>query len=293
MQLVKATWLAVLGLSALVNAQRRVVFFGDSLTDNGNGIFKLSGGLFPPFPYYKGRFSDGPTWAEYFANSSASIKEVYNYAHGAATTDNKVSPSWKFIDDIKLYSGGAITTGVNTPGVAQQIDTFFADPVASKFNPHQTIFSVFAGFNDYSNIASQGVVVTPTQVATAVMASVQRLAKAGARFIIVWKLTNTSDPFKAHNTVLESLIADFKSKKENCKVRLSVLSYQDYLNLLAVDPNVIKDADHGACLNVTAQTLCGNSTEYQTFDGQHPTRYGHTVLGKYAIENAWDDFFGF
>ncbi|KAI8800240.1 GDSL lipase/esterase [Cladochytrium replicatum] len=288
--LVKATLFAVLGLSGLVNAQSRVVFFGDSLTDNGNGIFKLSGGIFPPFPYYKGRFSDGPTWAEYFANSSASIKDVYNYAHGSATTDNNVSPSKRFVDELKLYSGGVITNGVNNPGVAQQLDIFFADPVASKFNPRQTIFHVFAGFNDYSNIVSQGVVVTPTQVATAVMASVQRLAKAGARFIVVWKLTNTADPYKSHNAILDSLIADFRSKKENCKVRLSVLMYQDYLDLLAKDPNVINP---GFCLDRTAQTLCANSTQFATFDGLHPTRYGHTVLAKYAIENVRDDFFGF
>ncbi|KAI8800242.1 hypothetical protein BJ742DRAFT_842328 [Cladochytrium replicatum] len=290
MQLVKATCLAFLGLSALVNAQSKVVFFGDSVTDNGNGIFKLSGGIFPPFPYYKGRFSDGPTWAEYFANSSASITEVYNYAYGAASTDNNLSPSWKWVDEIKLYSGGAITTGVNTPGVAQQIDTFFADPIASKFDPNQTIFSVFAGVNDYSNILSQGVIVTPIQVAASVMASVQRLAKAGARFIIVWKLTNTEEPFLSHNAVLDSLIAEFKSKDENRDVKLSVLSLQDLLDLLVADPNVIKDAEHTACFSLTAQTLCGNSTQYQTFDGQHPTRYGHSVLGKYAIERAKVDF---
>ncbi|MGB5596154.1 MAG: SGNH/GDSL hydrolase family protein, partial [Crocosphaera sp.] len=44
----------------------QIFIFGDSLSDGGN-FFNISGG-FPPEPFYiDGRFSNGPTWAEYLA----------------------------------------------------------------------------------------------------------------------------------------------------------------------------------------------------------------------------------
>ena len=42
----------------------QIVFFGDSLSDNGN-LYKLFYKILPKSPpYYNGRFSNGPTWAE-------------------------------------------------------------------------------------------------------------------------------------------------------------------------------------------------------------------------------------
>lgn len=54
---------AVSGEAAFSN----VFFFGDSLSDTGNG-YTASGGTFPPSPYQDGRFSDGPLWVEYLAS---------------------------------------------------------------------------------------------------------------------------------------------------------------------------------------------------------------------------------
>lgn len=45
-----------------------IFFFGDSLSDAGN-VGKLTGGLYPNSPYTPGRFSNGPVWSEYFAQS--------------------------------------------------------------------------------------------------------------------------------------------------------------------------------------------------------------------------------
>jgi hypothetical protein len=43
----------------------RLVMFGDSLSDNGN-LFRFTGEPAPP--YWEGRFSNGPTYAEQLAN---------------------------------------------------------------------------------------------------------------------------------------------------------------------------------------------------------------------------------
>jgi phospholipase/lecithinase/hemolysin len=61
-----------------------LVFFGDSLTDNGN-LFKLTQGTLPDTPWWKGRFSNGPTYAEQLPGLlGVSASHVQNYAYGGA-----------------------------------------------------------------------------------------------------------------------------------------------------------------------------------------------------------------
>lgn len=59
--------------------------FGDSLTDPGN-LFALTGGAAPPSPpYFAGRFSNGPVWAEAVAGGFAGRGlAAGNFAHGGA-----------------------------------------------------------------------------------------------------------------------------------------------------------------------------------------------------------------
>ena len=60
--------LAALAASAGAQAYSNLYIFGDSLSDTGN-IFALTGGATPAAPYFAGRFSDGPVWAETLATS--------------------------------------------------------------------------------------------------------------------------------------------------------------------------------------------------------------------------------
>jgi phospholipase/lecithinase/hemolysin len=64
-----ALWLAILSLRVssvygfnLQNVQHLVVF-GDSLSDNGNSLALFQ---VPPFPYFYGRWTNGPNWVDYF-----------------------------------------------------------------------------------------------------------------------------------------------------------------------------------------------------------------------------------
>jgi thermolabile hemolysin len=53
------------------------------MLDDGNGVYKLSDGTFPPPPYFEGRFSNGPVWVEYLSKKLG-LASV-NYAAGGAT----------------------------------------------------------------------------------------------------------------------------------------------------------------------------------------------------------------
>lgn len=72
-----------------------IIVFGDSLSDNGNGTFKLTNRTWPADPaYYNGRFANGPTWVEYVARAVLPFKKrvldagLYDEAYGGATLDN-------------------------------------------------------------------------------------------------------------------------------------------------------------------------------------------------------------
>ena len=58
-----------------------VIAYGDSLSDNGN-LYAATG--YPPYPYWNGRFSNGPVTVEYLANSLHS--PLLDFAWGGATT---------------------------------------------------------------------------------------------------------------------------------------------------------------------------------------------------------------
>src|ERR1051325_6177463 len=63
---------------------KRLIVFGDSLSDNGN-LFALSGNTYPPPPYYLGRFSNGPVWVEDLAERLG--VPLDDFAVGGANTD--------------------------------------------------------------------------------------------------------------------------------------------------------------------------------------------------------------
>ena len=51
------------GYASDLSKFRRLVVFGDSLSDNGNSLFLFS---LPQPLYYSGRWSNGPNWVDYF-----------------------------------------------------------------------------------------------------------------------------------------------------------------------------------------------------------------------------------
>jgi phospholipase/lecithinase/hemolysin len=63
----------LISLPATAVAFSKIYAFGDSLSDTGNVnqiVQTVTGGTasFPPLPYYNGRFSNGPIWAEKLAD---------------------------------------------------------------------------------------------------------------------------------------------------------------------------------------------------------------------------------
>ncbi len=81
---------------------KQLVILGDSLSDNGN-FYSATFKLIPKQPYYAGRFSNGPTWAENVAATLFAkhhLEQAVNMAYGGATA----KPSRNDLDwQVKAY----------------------------------------------------------------------------------------------------------------------------------------------------------------------------------------------
>ena len=126
-----------------------VVIFGDSLSDDGN-IPKRYNVDFPQAPYWMGRFSNGPTYAEDFPRILGIPQDkTFNYAVGGARTNHKnsVYQSWasgRTPPPPKNYQN------LKNTGVMTQIDTYIKNPQTP--SGKSTLFTIFAGPNNYLDL---------------------------------------------------------------------------------------------------------------------------------------------
>ena len=111
------------------NAFSQVVAFGDSLSDNGN-IYAATGNLFPPAPYFNGRFSNGPVWVETLAGSLG--VGLTDYAVGGATTGTVNT------------NNNVLGIGDTYDGMSQQFAAYLGGPVDTG-----ALHTVFGGANDF------------------------------------------------------------------------------------------------------------------------------------------------
>ena len=117
---------------------KQIIFFGDSLTDNGN-LYKHDFKIMPKDPpYYQGRFSNGPTWAEHLGN--------YYYARYNINYD--------------IYAVGGATVVLCNPlkgclplTLKAEIDDYFFHTAAK--DRANTLFIIWIGANDYISETKQ------------------------------------------------------------------------------------------------------------------------------------------
>lgn len=149
---------------------KQVVFFGDSLTDNGNlynGLFKI---MPKSPPYYQGRFANGPAWSDYLGKfySDKYHASYLNYAVGGATTILR-SPFDGFLPyDLREETDKYIT------------DYLFTDKSHS-------LFIIWMGANDYLNGQSD-VNKSTTDVVNETVSVIQNLMFFGANQFVVLNL---------------------------------------------------------------------------------------------------------
>lgn len=204
-----------------VTSYKQFVFFGDSLSDNGN-LFRLDLGFFPKSPpYFKGRFSNGYVWSDLLAQQTDNIP-VLNYAVGGQTAILHFPDS---------YLPLSLESSVNSYLVQN-----------SKIPHKDTLFFIWIGANDYipdtikddENFLNHVNNLTD-QVIEHIEANIEKIMSYGALNFILINLPDISQtPFgstaetryllkaltEQHNFKLLQLISKLKTTHPDANVQL-------------------------------------------------------------------------
>lgn len=160
-----------------VSAQtiKEMVFFGDSLTDNGN-LYRATYKIMPKSPpYYLGRFSNGPVWAEILGDYYKAKFDInYSiYAIGGATTTPR-----------------RVRDGALPYHLKKEIDKYLSEtdfPQRSK-----TLFFMWIGGNDYMTEKKQSSDALVTEVVNEITSQIRTLITNGGRNFILIDLPDFS-----------------------------------------------------------------------------------------------------
>ena len=249
----------------------QVVVFGDSLSDSGNVFIKTSGYQPPDPPYWQGRFSNGPTWVELWAeriglSAAPSLADGSNYAFGGAETgDDPVLFISNMGTQLATYLDG------NTPSGSE-------------------MFVLWGGANDYFNGQRD-----PLVPADNIAGLITTLHGAGAeRFLVPNMPPLGQTPMyrgTAEEQTADSFVAGFNAELSG---RLALLRSE--LGVSIVEPDVHglfmdflanpdRYADSYGITNFTDPAfdedmgiIVEQPDQYVFWDDVHPTRIAHRAI---------------
>lgn len=213
---------------------KRIVIFGDSLSDNGN--LKEFTHYLPSDPYFKGRFSNGLVWGDYF--SITTQIPILNFAYGGSKSKSEINkPMYKLVSYLKSGVRNLITGGM-TDYVNKYLKNYLnGNSFKGNYNiqsPEETLFVIWIGGNDYLEIMNSQTEYTKIidndshkfseGVVNNIINSVYQLQYAGAKHILVLSLPNIGmTPEAILNDNYNFSSGKFK-KKEDVYYRLSEIT---------------------------------------------------------------------
>ncbi|MFZ2314527.1 MAG: SGNH/GDSL hydrolase family protein [Gammaproteobacteria bacterium] len=274
---------------------QQLVIFGDSLSDNGN-FYSATFKFVPKQPYYAGRFSNGPTWAE---DVSAALSKDHSTL------------------SLNMAYGGA-TAKPSRNDLAWQVSAFLNKHNVE--NKDGCLFVIWIGSNDY--LPAKGNTNTETnEVIASIKKQVDILVEHGAKHFLIIGLPDLG------KTPLAKLVGLRYQTKIHA---LSVMHNQKLLTMMAAektthpnidfisfDPNplfaeavrhpqlfgiknsqdacfegdtfmyaVLSDKSYGKInlpINHDAVIVCKNQDEHLFWDHVHPTRVVHKRIAEAVL----------
>jgi outer membrane lipase/esterase len=253
--------------------------FGDSYCDVGN-VFIATKGEQPAFPYYSGRFSNGPIWVD----------------HIAGYLGLPLKPS--LVGGTDYAVGGAFVTapqntpqGMIIPSVPQQVLLYLSQH-GGKADPNALYF-LEGGGNDIANTSTGSPDALGYQIALGLATSELLLRQAGARHFIIPNLFNIGLlPVAADHVAFATAATAAANAWLN-----KLLFFEEFLptvRIIRVDVNslmnaIIKGSTHFNFTDVTnpclTPALCADPDHTLFWDTFHPTAFGHSFFAV-AIENT-------
>ncbi len=235
-----------------------VVFFGDSLTDNGN-LYKVVKLPKSP-PYFAGRFSNGLTWAD-------NLGDYYFHKYGTSTSNYAVG--WSATAILHNPFDGYLPYDISAEVTSYLKDTFLLDR-------SNTLFIIWIGANDYLSDAPK-IDKATTDVVNATSSAITRLIRHGGKKFLVLNLPDLAATPYAQTVT-------YKDNLHN----LSVMHNQKLLDKI----NELKTAYPNAeftLLDVftTVNDILQNPEKYNQQYNKHLTNTNEACwTGGYTLKNA-------
>ncbi|NEO70534.1 SGNH/GDSL hydrolase family protein [Moorena sp. SIO3H5] len=301
--------------------------FGDSLSDSGNAfnISKAANRVDPTIPiipqsppYFEGRFSNGPIWVDYLADSlEIDLKPSTDLS--LVSPDSPILAPFTITPDgprVSFFFNGATTNqsvnfafgGAETgfsgigefgeflPGLLTQVAGFTNDLIVSdQMADPNALYILWSGATDYLNIDPPN----PTQVVGNIETALNSLYNFGARNFLVLNLpdlgkipqslsldsvlsTGLTDLTEQHNSVLDSSLNVLSQSLPDINL-ISVDQYDLFDQILANPGNFGFSNVTETCLDQATFIACSNPDEFFFWDPSHPTTAGHQILAESAL----------
>jgi len=241
---------------ASAGAFTAVIAYGDSLSDNGN-LFAATG--YPPYPYWDGRFSNGPVTVEYLANSLHS--PLIDFAWGGATTGLG-----------NIADGGTQTQMNALPGMIPEV---LGTPNSVWAIAPTSLFLVWGGPNDFFQSPTGSV-----QIAVGDMLwIIGKIQAAGGQHILVPGMPDlglTPAHYGDPNATAFSLAFN-SALLASLPSGATYFDTFGFMHQVAGNPGAYGFTDvTDACFN--GASVCSNPDQYLFWDGVHPTTAADTIL---------------
>lgn len=182
---------------------KQIVFFGDSLSDNGNlhRLIKLPQSP----PYYLGRFTNGTTWAEDLGKHfyDKYTIGVINYCYGGATTILHNPKTDPFIAPTTLEA---------------ELYSYYAHSL--RVDKSQVLYVFWIGANDYLYEKADIDTLTDSVVNKMAWAMTSLISKGANKFLILNLPDLATTPYAKASQLTDRLhrISEMHNKKLNDKI---------------------------------------------------------------------------
>jgi phospholipase/lecithinase/hemolysin len=268
---------------------QKIVFFGDSLTDDGN----LPAPVQPKAPYVGGRFTNGPVYAEVLARELGVASDNYALGGAEASTDSGDDTGQRFLN------------------LSTQVDTFLAKQsvfTLAGFGAHVgagTAASILIGGNDIINERPETRAEASdlaNRIATSIGSSTLKLAQAGVHHVVLYTLPFTSyapqsqELSPAELKAADATVTSVNSALTTFAARASFIVETTVVDLNRLETEIAHDRGTFG-LKVLETPLYDNvrtdlhptgienqyaPDEVAFFDPLHPTATVHAIIGAFS-----------
>jgi phospholipase/lecithinase/hemolysin len=229
-----------------------IVAFGDSLSDNG-----------PADGYGIARFSNGPVWVEYLANSSHLNAPLLDLAYGGSTTGT-----------LNPFAIDYLPKAFWNTGLNWQVDTYLT---AHNQVSSSALVTISSGADDF-NVNSY------TDAVTNIGTAIQKLETAGARNFLILNLPNigaTPQVALLHPSTAAAETAWDQAFNSSLGIELADLKKIDPTNqFFTLDLYSL----HEKAMANPQDYGFSNISDFYWIDGLHPSTKAHELIADMAFD---------